>query len=133
MPGTRPRGDGMIRIDANVILRYLLGDHPDHSKRAAEVIDDSAVFAAYEVICEVVYVLSGVYSVDRNTIAEKMIEFINLDTVVVDDAQILTVALQTYTGRRIDFVDALLYAYKKIHGDHIVTFDQKLVSLLNSN
>lgn len=59
----------MIRIDANVILRYLLGDHPDHSKRAAEVIDQSSVFVACEVICEVVYVLGGVYSVDRNTIA----------------------------------------------------------------
>lgn len=52
---------------------------------------------------------------------------------MVDDAQILVVALQTYAGRRIDFVDALLYAHKKIHGDSMVTFDQKLASLLKSN
>ena len=26
-------------IDANVILRYLLGDHPEYSKKAKEVIE----------------------------------------------------------------------------------------------
>jgi len=83
----------MTRIDANVILRYLLGDHPEYSPRAAEIIETSAVFAACEVLCEVVYVLGGVYSVDRNTIKEKLIEFISLDTVVVDDVRVLTVAL----------------------------------------
>jgi len=123
----------MTRIDANVILRYLLGDHPEYSPRAAEIIETSAVYAAREVLCEVVYVLSGVYAVDRNTIKEKLIELITLDTVDVDDTQILTVALQTYADRKIDFVDALLYAHKKVHGDSIVTFDQKLIKLMNAD
>lgn len=123
----------MTRIDANVILRYLLGDHPEHSKQAAEVIDNSSVFLAVEVLCEVVYVLSGVYDVERMLITERMIEFINLDTVAVDDAQVLTAALRTYTDLKIDFVDALLYAHKKVHGDRIFTFDQKLIKLLNTD
>jgi predicted nucleic acid-binding protein len=55
--GTRQRGENMTRVDANVILRYLLGD----------------------------------------------------------------------------FVDALLYAHNKVHGDRIVTFDQKLIKLLNAD
>jgi predicted nucleic-acid-binding protein len=121
----------MTRIDANVILRYLLGDQPEHSRQAADIIDHSSVFVAVEVLCEVVYVLNGVYSVDRNTITKKLIEFINLNTVVVDDTQILTVALQTYAGRKIDFVDALLYAHNKVRGDSIATFDQKLSKLMN--
>ncbi|NLX25849.1 MAG: type II toxin-antitoxin system VapC family toxin [Lentisphaerae bacterium] len=58
----------MIRVDANVILRYLLGDHPEHSEQAAEIIDRFSVFVSGEVLCEVVYVLSGVYSVDRAVI-----------------------------------------------------------------
>lgn len=123
----------MTRIDANVILRYLLGDHPEYSPRAAEIIETSTVFAACEVLCEVVYVLGGVYAVDRNTIKEKLIELITLDTVVVDDAGVLTVALQTYADRKIDFVDALLYAHKKVHSDSIFTFDQKLIKLINAD
>ena len=34
---------------------------------------------------------------------------------------------------KVDFVDALLYAHKKVHGDQIVTFDQKLLRLLNTD
>jgi predicted nucleic-acid-binding protein len=120
----------MTRIDANVILRYLLGDHPEHSKLAAEAIDHSAVFVASEVLCEVVYVLSGVYSVDRVAIKEKLTEFIHLDSVAVDDVQVLTEALEMFAGNKIDFVDTLLYAYNKVRGDRVVTFDQKLIKLM---
>lgn len=121
----------MTRIDANVILRYLLGDHPEHSTRAAEVIDRSSVFAAVEVLCEVVYVLSGVYSVERIIIAEKVVEFIHLDTVTVDDEQVLTEALTMFAQCKIDFVDALLCAHNKVRGDKVITFDQKLMKLMD--
>lgn len=123
----------MTRIDANVILRYLLDDHPEHSRQAAEVIDNSSVFVAVEVLCEVVYVLSGVYSVERTMITEKLTEFISLDTVVVDDDQVLTKALGVFAESRIDFVDTVLYAYSKVRGDHIVTFDQKLTKLMRED
>ncbi len=123
----------MIRIDANVILRYMLDDHPEHSKQAAEIIDHSSVFVAVEVLCEVVYVLSGVYSIERMIITEKLIEFINLETVAVDDVVVLTEAFGVFTENKIDFVDALLYAHNKVRGDRIITFDQKLIKLMRVN
>jgi len=121
----------MTRIDANVILRYLLGDHPEHAARAAEVIDRSSVFVAVEVLCEVVYVLGGVYSVERKMIAEKLAEFIRLDTVAVDDARVLMAAFDLFAQTKIDFVDSLLCAYNKVRSDTVVTFDQKLMRLMD--
>ena len=131
MRGIGHQGKSMTRIDANVILRYLLGDHPEHSAQAEEVIDRSSVFVAVEVLCEVVYVLNGVYAIERSLITEKLTEFICMNTVTVDDDQVLTTALRTYSDMKIDFVDALLYAHNKVRGDKVVTFDQKLMKLMN--
>jgi len=64
----------MKRIDANVILRYLLDDHESLSAKAAEIIDHENVFASTEVICEVVYVLCGVYKVAREEVAALLME-----------------------------------------------------------
>jgi predicted nucleic acid-binding protein len=33
----------MQKIDANIILRYILNDHPDLSSRAREIIDQHIV------------------------------------------------------------------------------------------
>ena len=60
-------------IDANVILRYLLGDYPQMSEEARKVIEDGA-FTLPEVIAEVVYVLKGVYKIGRDEIGRTLIE-----------------------------------------------------------
>lgn len=58
-------------IDANVILRYLLGDHPQMSKEAKKIIEDGA-FTLPEVLAEVIYVLKGVYKVERPEITKTL-------------------------------------------------------------
>ena len=47
-------------LDANVILRYLLGDIPEQSAEAQKAVLSGAATTA-EVLAEVVYVLAGVY------------------------------------------------------------------------
>jgi len=58
----------MQKIDANIILRYVLNDHPDLSSRAKEIIDQHIVEVPIEVLCEVIYVLAGYYKTDRQSI-----------------------------------------------------------------
>ena len=67
-------------IDANVILRYLLNDHPAMSEVAKETIVAGAQTTA-EVLAEVVYVLKGVYHADRPAIAETLEAFIQEVTI----------------------------------------------------
>lgn len=65
----------MQYIDANIILRYLLNDHPERSLIAKKLIDENIVETPIEVLCEVVFVLKGVYGVNRKDIAETLLEF----------------------------------------------------------
>ena len=114
-------------IDANVILRYLLGDHSQMSEEARRIIEDGA-FTLPEVIAEVVYVLKGVYRVDRNEIGRTLIEF--LDEVAVENQEVVCEALSLFTETSLDFVDCILIARHRIMGDEIVSFDKKLNRML---
>lgn len=60
----------MSIVDANILLRYLLDDHPDLSTKAAEILEQQTVTAPMEVACEVVYVLQKVYAVERQEIRQ---------------------------------------------------------------
>ena len=68
----------MILFDANMILRYLLNDDPDMAKKAEQFIIAGDVFVTIEVIAEVVYVLKGVYHLDRQTTADTVLTFLSL-------------------------------------------------------
>ena len=114
-------------IDANVILRYLLGDHPQMSEEARQVIEGGA-FTLPEVIAEVVYVLKGVYKIERDEIGRTLIDF--LDEVAVENQETVCEALSLFSGTSLDFVDCILIARHRVLGDEIVSFDKKLNKML---
>ena len=114
-------------IDANVILRYLLGDHPQMSEEARQVIEDGA-FTLPEVIAEVVYVLKGVYHIERDEIGRTLIEF--LDEVFVENQDAVYEALSLFSETSLDFVDCILIARHRILGDDVGSFDKKLNKML---
>ncbi len=122
----------MKRIDANIILRYLLDDHAELSRRASEIIETENIFASFEVICEVVYVLSGVYAVDKAKIEFNLNKLVGFQNIATNDVEVLSCGLKIFADNNLDFVDALLCAYKIIQGDTIRTFDKQLVSFLQT-
>lgn len=44
----------------------------------------------------------------------------------------LRLAIETYTEQNLDFPDCILYAYHKVKGYEIKTFDKKLKKLLTN-
>ncbi len=117
-------------IDANIILRYLLNDHDELSAKAATIIEDNEVLLPNEVIAEVVYVLEKVYNVKNEEICDTLLALFKYKNFTVDDFEVLEEALLLFSRRRIDFVDTLLYAYNKVKGHQVFTFDKKLKKLL---
>lgn len=117
-------------IDANIILRYLLNDHDELSAKAATIIEDNEVLLPNEVIAEVVYVLEKVYNVKNEEICDTLLALFKYKNFTVDDFEVLKEALLLFSRRRIDFVDTLLYAYNKVKGYQVFTFDKKLKKLL---
>ena len=115
-------------IDANIILRYLLGDHPEMSPKAKEIILAGAQ-TTVEVLAEVVYVLKGVYKTERHEIAETIGNF--LLEVSVPHKAAVAYSCKLYGETKLDFVDCVLAGYHFTEGADILTFDRKLNILIN--
>ena len=122
------RRKNMVIFDANMILRYLLNDNLEMADKAENYLRQNIVTVTLEVIAEVIYVLKGVYHMDRNTIAKTVGDF--LQTVDCRDSDVADLALATYGRENLDFVDCVLYAYHKLDNLEVATFDKKLLRLL---
>ena len=118
----------MAILDANMILRYLLNDNASMAETAERYIEAGNASVTIEVIAEVVYVLKGVYSMERDLITQTLKAFLNL--VACRDWDVLECALDTYSERNLDFVDCVLYGYHCVKGAEIATFDKKLLRLV---
>ncbi len=115
-------------IDANVILRFLLDDHPEMADEAERIINAGAETLP-EVIAEVVYVLQGVYKMPRKEIKECILGV--LSEVDISHYAVLMEALHIYEKHNLDFVDCILAAYRCVENKEIFTFDKKLNKLLS--
>ncbi len=122
----------MNLVDANVVLRYLLNDVEELADKAAVLLENKELFIPTEVIAEIVYVLEKVYQVEREEIQNSLLELFSYNNIQVNDLEVITEALKFYTKKKLDFVDAILYAYYKVRKYNVYTFDKKLSKLLDS-
>ena len=111
-----------------MILRYLMGDNQEMADQAEHYLIAGNVSVTIEVIAEVVYVLKGVYSIERELIADTVKGFLEL--VSCQEMDVLNLALDTYAECNLDFVDCVLYGYHAVKAIDIATFDKKLRKLL---
>ena len=118
----------MEMLDANIILRFLLNDNEKMADEAEKIIRGGTAQVTIEVIAEVVYVLKGVYSIERDTIKSSLLDF--LSEVQTTEPEVMKLGLKTYAEHNLDFVDCILYAYNRVKGYGIKTFDKKLKQLL---
>lgn len=118
----------MVIIDANMILRYLLNDNEEMAQQAEQYLERGDVHVTIEVMAEVVYVLMGVYHLERQKTADTLLAFLQL--VQCREMAALRLALETFGEERLDFVDCVLYAYHQVHGVEIATYDKKLQKLM---
>ena len=111
-----------------MILRYLLNDNQEMADKAEQYLNDGDVSVTIEVIAEVVYVLKGVYSMERDKIADTVKNFLGL--VSCQEMDVLNLAVDTYAEHNLDFVDCVLYGYHVVKDIEIASFDKKLLKLI---
>lgn len=118
-------------VDANVILRYLLGDVPAQAEKARAEID-RGVYLLDGALAEVVYVLGGIYEMPRGRIASLLTDL--LDEVGSPNVAVGKRALAIFAKKsRLDFIDCYLAACQELGGDEVVTFDKDLIKYLNAS
>jgi predicted nucleic-acid-binding protein len=121
----------MTLIDANAIQRYTLNDNADMAAKVHELLMKKKVSTRYEVLAEVVYVLNKVYSLSRHEIVKGLKLFLSHPNAEAESAEVLTLALDTYAGANIDFIDSILYGMNAVYGYNVFSFDKKLNSMIN--
>jgi predicted nucleic-acid-binding protein len=117
----------MNLVDANIVLRYLLDDGGLLSEDAAQILETENVLITNEVLAEVVYVLEKVYKAGRKDISTSLGALMACNNINTIDFQLTSAALSAYCDKKIDIVDALLFAYSKIKKYKVFTFDKKLI------
>ena len=120
----------MIRVDANIILRFFLADNEEMFKKSKEILRNN-VYISNEILAEVIYVLEKFYKVERNVIFDRLYKLMVLKNVFNFDKQFVLKALEIYNEIKLDFVDCLLCAYSEV--DEIKTFDKKLIKCIDKN
>ena len=120
----------MQKIDANVLLRYVLNDHSELSPIAKEIIDQNVVEVPIEVLAEVIYVLTGYYEIDRQSVNKELKGFFEQTQCVISHREAVLRGMDFYKESSLDFVDCVLAGYAEVENDDIHTFDEKLQKLI---
>jgi predicted nucleic acid-binding protein len=115
-------------VDANVILRYLIGEPPDMFEKVVSLMDsvekgDVTLRVEEITVAEVVWVLSTSYKMRAPAIETKLLEFLSREGLVVDEG--VFSALVLYGSKGVDFADALLAARSLHNGPRqVYSFDK---------
>ena len=118
-------------LDANVILRFLRDDHPEHSPQAtglfAQAASGDCVLAIPSVVlAECVWVLQSFYSTEREAIALALSKLISKPGVETDELELAIDALRRLAKTNIDYVDCYLAARASASGETVASFDKDL-------
>lgn len=118
-------------LDANAVLRLLLQDIEEQFQQVKAIVRMDKCYVTLEVMAEVCYVLEGLYQVPRKDIIDNF-RRLNFDVIILN-VDVFLRALEVFgESPKLDFVDCLLYGYKKERGIDIITFDKKLMKLLET-
>jgi len=123
--------DNVHLPDTNVIIRYLVNDEPALFARAKVFFDkvkqgtEKAVLLE-SVLAECVYVLTKIYKVPRAEAASVLIDLLQYKGICNTDKAELIHALNLFSEKKLDVVDAILCAKAKDKQRTLVTFDKAL-------
>lgn len=118
-----------LRVDANVLLRFLTGEPEDMAERAARLMrraekGEVLLILSSLVVAEVVWVLKSFYRRSATEIAQVLVPLLSADGLEVKDREILVGALELARDKNVDFADAVLALEAVRNGETVCTFDE---------
>lgn len=122
----------MIALDTNVLVRFLVRDDERQARRARVLIEGAATagdrcLVTSPVLCELEWVLEGVYNASRADIADTVRDLLTTPPFVVEDDALVRRALASYVKGKADLSDYLLGQLGRAGGARTTyTFDRAL-------
>jgi predicted nucleic-acid-binding protein len=119
----------LIGLATNVIVRYLTHDDPTQTAAAMRLINsltsDSPGFLCLIVVAELVWVLETSYRFKKKEIQQVVESLLRSRELVIEQAEIVSIALRTFRTGRADFVDCLIeHRGNAAKCQYTVTFDR---------
>ena len=124
LESTRKSGGGMLAVDTNVVVRFLMADDPRQSATAQFVFDSQEVWIAKTVLLETEWVLRRSYKMDRASVRTALMGLMSLPNVHVENPAQVTFAFDL-AASGMDFADAL-HTSSKPASSRFLTFDKDL-------
>ena len=125
----------MIRLDTNILVRYLTQDDPIQSVKARDVIerrltDENPGFVSIVAMVETVWVLERAYELTTLEIVRAVERILQTDVLVVENEQEVFSALIALKKGQGSFADAVIAALGARRGcSRTLTFDRKALRL----
>ena len=118
-------------VDSNLLLRFLLADHPELSPKAVRLFQQAADRRCLLILtalglAEAVWVLTSFYELDRGQIADGLAKLIDRAGVHCPERDIIIDALRRFARTNCDFYDCYLGALAVSSDIGIASFDKDL-------
>ena len=123
--------DNLVFVDTNVFLRFFVKDVEPFYQKARELFEKAenglvTLETNDMVIAEIVWVLESYYGFTKAEIKEVIDTILETKNVKVTNHSRVKEAVNLYTLRRMDFIDAYNIAYIREKGyKKVATFDVK--------
>ena len=96
----------MIAFDTNLLVRAIVGDHPEQVAVVQKLIAQDTIFISRTVLLEVEWVLRTRYQKSRSDLLAFFSALLETDNTVIEDSAAISHALEWYRLGA-DFADAL--------------------------
>ncbi|MGH2365034.1 MAG: PIN domain-containing protein [Chloroflexota bacterium] len=116
-------------LDTNIVLRHVLGDHPDQSPRATAFLQQVEngllrVHTSDVVVFEVVFTLQRTYRIPKADIRDVVLPLLALSGIVLPGKRRFIRVFELYVEHNIAFADAYHAVLMQQRGlTQIVSFD----------
>ena len=119
----------MTGLDTNVLLRFFAQDDPRQSPVAdgmmASLSQDNPGWVGLATILELVWAMSSRMRYAKPAVCDAIQQLLDLDSIVVEQAEIVSLAIGQFRSVRADFADCLIAASARAAGcSRVVTFDR---------
>jgi len=125
----------MAGLDTNCVLRWLLGDVPEHTALVTNLINSDEDFAIEDaVLIETAFVLEKLKKISRESIEKALMAVIKRDNILCNKDIFLEILPIYSSHSKLSFVDCYLEAVARKTGNTpLWTFDQKLANQLSGS
>jgi predicted nucleic-acid-binding protein len=128
------RGNAMLAVDTNVVIRFLTGDDTPQHRRAVALFAEHTIWLAKTVLLESEWVLRSAFGFEAAEIARAFHGLIRLPDVRCEDFSAVSAAVAALE-KGMDFADALHFVSSREASieEGFASFDARFVKRANAH